>query len=145
MNFDPCCRAWHLTINSLRDGSSSIGLKPPPLRLRTLCEQASTMRYNVNGKSGIKCCRVTSHYLDLHKYMTDSQRQFSLLPERGNQCGACQRSCRLCYAAVADSFCAFTAAATSVSRSGLSVTTVIACQLRVCLVQRLGLAARAQV
>ena len=59
--------------------------------------------------------------------------------------GACQRSCRLCHAAVADSFCAFTAVATSESRSGLSVTTVIGCQLRVCLVQRLGLAARARV
>ena len=62
-----------------------------------------------------------------------------------DRAGACQCSCRLRYAAVADSFCVFTAAATTESRSGLSVTTVIGCQLRVCRVQRLGLAAWAWV
>jgi hypothetical protein len=57
--------------------------------------------------------------------------------------GACQGSCRLGYAAEADSFSLATASLTTDSRSGLSVTAAIGCQLRVCRVQRRGLAARA--
>lgn len=51
--------------------------------------------------------------------------------------GACQRSCRLCYAAEADTL-RVTAAFTTESRSGLRVTTAMGCQFRVCRAQRLG-------
>lgn len=49
------------------------------------------------------------------------------------------------YAAEAASVSAASTALTTESRSGLSVTTAIGCQLRVFLAQRLGLAARARV
>ena len=57
--------------------------------------------------------------------------------------GACQGSCRLSYAAEAVSFSSASAALTTDSRSGLSVTAPMGCQLRVCRAQRRGLAARA--
>jgi len=63
---------------------------------------------------------------------------------RLRRCGACQRSCRLCYAAEADIF-SVGAAVTTESPSGLSVTTAMGCQLRVWRAQRLGLASRARV
>ena len=57
--------------------------------------------------------------------------------------GACQGSCRLSYVAEAVSFSSASAALTTDSRSGLSVTAPMGCQLRVCRAQRRGLAARA--
>ena len=59
--------------------------------------------------------------------------------------GACQASCRAVYAALRLILPSSTAALTSESRSGLSVTVSMGCQLRVCRAQRRGLAARASV
>ena len=59
--------------------------------------------------------------------------------------GACQASCRVVYAALSLTFRSSIAVLTSESRSGLSVTTSMGCQLRVCRAQRRGLAARASV
>ncbi len=59
--------------------------------------------------------------------------------------GACQGSCRLNYAADAVSSLSFSEALTTASRSGLSVTASMGCQLRVCSDHRRGFSARARV
>jgi hypothetical protein len=101
------------------------------------------------GQTEVVTVDVVGHDAIVESLSDGSIQPIQRIQERlafaSHQAGACQRSCRLCYAAVADSFSAVTAAVTTESRSGLRVTTAIGCQLRVCLAQRLGLAARARV
>src|SRR3569833_821611 len=59
--------------------------------------------------------------------------------------GACQATCRFDYAALRLILASSSAVLTSESRSGLSVTTSMGCQLHVCRDQRRGWAARASV
>src|SRR3569833_181725 len=59
--------------------------------------------------------------------------------------GACQATCRFDYAALRLILASSSAVLTSESRSGLSVTTSMGCQLQVCRDQRRGWAARASV
>jgi predicted transcriptional regulator len=70
-----------------------------------------------------------------------AQQNSSARQRRGS--GACQDSCRLSHAAEAGLFADGSAALTTESRSGLSVTAATGCQLRVFRAQRRGLTARA--